>query len=100
MQSERGAVEWGSPQSLVEESHVTSSVYWQQEPNLRHQRPIMMAGVKGEGFGKQDYGRIQGESEMSHCSKLQSQKEREQEQNKEAAQKTDIILHTQNLTAE
>ena len=58
---------------------------------------MVMDGVKQEGFGKQDDSRNQGESEMSHCSKLQTKKARGQEENEDQGQKTYRMLHIQNL---
>lgn len=58
---------------------------------------MVMDGVKEEEFGKQDDSRNQGESEMSHCSKLQNKKARGQEENEDQGQKTYTMLHIQNL---
>ena len=58
---------------------------------------MVMDGVKQEGFRKQDDSRNQGESEMSHCSKLQNKKARGQEENEDQGQKTYRMLHLQNL---
>ena len=83
------------PRSLAEETQVTSPLSGQQGPNLTEKGSVrtVMDGVKEEGFGKQDDSRIQGESEMSHCSKLQNKKAREPEENEDQGQRTYIMLH-------